>query len=410
MVGPSLLVLVVVLVVTWALTSPGTDGEDDDPYVAPLAPNGAASADATGAAQTLQDLVRALRERDREAATALAAPDDPEAAELLGALVDTAAAADVTDIALRYIDEDGGVAADGSWSATVDVTWAYAGFDRRPSHTETSLRFRPTGAGEVDVAGLGDGPGRVPVWMSGPTRVSRTDDLLVVAAVGTDLDAYVRLAEQAVPTVTSVVTTWRPRLVVEVPADGAALEKALGTEPGYYAQIAAVTGSGGEIEPGGPIHVFVNPDVFSGLGRAGREVVLAHEATHVATDAPSSLGPTWLTEGFADYVALRETTLPLTRTAGQAAQQVLTDGLPDALPDADEFDTRDSHLGAVYEESWLICVTLGERGGPQALEGFYTSVSEGTPLAEALRRDYDWSEDDLLQAWQDRLAALPTPS
>ncbi len=274
------------------------------------------------------------------------------------------------------------------------------------------LRFRG-GPDGVTIAGFGGGAtasGRVPVWMSGPVQVERSRDLLLVVAAGRDPATYEQSARAAVPTVSSVLADWRPRLVVEVPSDGPALERALGTEPGYYAQIAAVTGSGGEIRAGSPIHVFVNPDVFDGLGRQGQDVVLAHEAVHVATDAPLSRAPTWLVEGFADFVALRTTTLPLTTTAAQVEAQVRRDGLPDALPTSAEFDTRGPHLGAVYEASWLVCLTLAERGGAQALERFYDRVGDGADLAGALRSGFDWSEADLVAAWRDRLAALPAPA
>lgn len=399
-----MLLLLVVGLVAWLVAKPGND--PDEPYLAPVPTAAPAGIDATGAAEVLQRLVAALTDGDRAAAAALATPDDTATAARLGDLVDTATAAHLSDITLRYIDDDGGLAADGTWAAEVDVTWAYAGFDQQSTAAEISVRFRGSPDG-VTVAGLGGGTLRTPVWMGGPVQVSRSADLLVVAASGTDLSAYVRLAESAVPTVSSVLTTWRPRLVVEVPADGAALEAALDAESGYYAQIAAVTGAGGTVAPGAPIHIFVNPDVFSGLGRAGREVVLAHEATHVATDAPTSKGPTWLIEGFADYVALRETSLPLSKTAGQIARQVRDDGLPGALPTAKEFDTRGPHLGSAYEASWLVCVTLAERGGPAALERFYTSVSDGDPVATALDRDYNWTEADLVRAWRQRLAELP---
>ncbi|MCU1537828.1 MAG: hypothetical protein JWP82_2179, partial [Humibacillus sp.] len=403
-VGPSLLVLVLAAALTWAVVLP--DHDSTEPYVAPLASSSPTSIDPAGAARALQGLVAALSHGDRAAATALAGADDPTTAERLGDLVDVATAARLTDLELRYVDDDGGLAVDGTWAATVDAAWAYAGFDARPTRAETSVRFRDTAAGTV-IAGVGGGTLRTPVWMSGPVQVSRSRDLLVVAASGTDLAAYVRLARAAVPTVASVVTSWRPRLVVEVPRDGAALESALGTEPGYYAQIAAVTGAGGTTTPDAPIHIFVNPDVFAGLGRAGREVVLAHEATHVATDAPTSQGPTWLTEGFADYVALRETRLPLTKTAGQVARQVRDEGLPEALPTGAQFDTRGPHLGAVYEAAWLICVTLAVRGGTSALATFYDEVSSGASLGTALRRDFGWSEADLLRAWRQRLSSLP---
>lgn len=321
-------------------------------------------------------------------------------------LVDVASAARIEDFTLRYIDEEGTPSADGSWAATVDSTWAYAGFDPQPTSAEIAVRFTREADGVV-IVGLGGGGLRTPVWMSGPIQVSRSNDLLVLASDGTDLDAYVRLARSAVPTVSSVVTTWARRLVVEVPANGAQLEAALDAEAGYYSQIAAVTGSSGDLSEGTPIHILVNPDVFARLGKAGREVVVAHEATHVATAAPFSKAPAWLTEGFADYVALRRTPLPLSRTAGQIAAQVRAEGLPDSLPAAAEFNTRGPHLGAVYEASWLACDVLARIGGPTALSSFYAAVSAGSPIAAALRRSFGLTPDQLIKAWQRVLESLP---
>src|SRR4029079_112572 len=111
-----------------------------------------------------------------------------------------------------------------------------------------------------------------------------------------------------------------------------------------------------------PVHVFVNPEVFDMLRPTGAQVVLSHEAAHVATDAARSTVPPWLLEGFADYVALRDVDLPVTTSAAQIIRQVRRDGVPDALPGAAEFDTATTHLGATYESAWLACVLLAERG------------------------------------------------
>ncbi|WP_167736676.1 hypothetical protein [Nocardioides sp. 1609] len=406
------------------------DGPDGDvPYRASAPTAAPAVVEPAGAAQALQTLARALQEGDRSAATALAPPDDAAAATRLGDLVDAARAIRLDDVTLRYVDEEDGVSADGAWSAAVDATWSYRGFDDVPTAAEVRVGFRAVD-GRVAVTGIGGAGGaggtggtggtggggagtglRTPVWMSGPVVVARDRDVLVVAAAERGTEPYLRRARAAAPAVADVVRDWRPRLVVEVPADTAALEQTLGVEAGYYQQIAAVTGTGGTAADGaadaGAVHVYVNPDVFDGLGRVGQQVVLTHEATHVATAAPGSAAPTWLVEGFADYVALRDTTLPLTRTAGQVADLVRADGLPAALPDEAEFDTRGPHLGAAYEAAWLACVTLAERGGQDVLVDLYARVSDGEALEEVLRGGFDWSEADLVRAWRDRLAGLP---
>ncbi|GAA5151430.1 hypothetical protein GCM10023340_30250 [Nocardioides marinquilinus] len=404
--------LVALGTVTWLVVVPDEPTDpDDEPYAAAVPTDGTARVDAGAAALALQRLARAVEDGDRAAAEALADPADADAATRLGEVVDTAVAARVVDVTMRYVDEEGAPADDGTWAAAVDVGWRYAGFDRASATTEVQVRFAPSGRAGTPalVAGLGGGSLRTPVWLSGPTDVVRTRDLLVVVAdPGAATETYRRLAARAVPEVASVVTTWRPRLVVEVPADGAALERALDAEEGSYGQIAAVAGTAdGSVAAGSPVHVFVNPDVFDTLGPVGRQVVLTHEATHVATDAPLSQAPTWLVEGFADYVALRDVDLSLRETAGQVAGQVRADGLPTALPGTAEFDTRGPHLGAVYEAAWLVCVTLAERRDGEALERLYTRVSDGADLEQALADGFGWSVADLVRAWRARLAGLP---
>ena len=76
------------------------------------------------------------------------------------------------------------------------------------------------------------------------------------------------------------------------------------------------------------MHVFVNPEVFGSLRRTGAQVVMSHEATHVAAGAWDSRTPLWLLEGFADYVALRDVDLPVESSAAQIIAEVRRDGPP----------------------------------------------------------------------------------
>ena len=269
-------------------------------------PSGTATtADAGAAALALQDLQRAVTENDLALAADVAG-DAPGARALLTGLVTNADLARITDVQLRYVDEIGAVSADGAWSAAIAVQWRYDGFDQVPASTETVVGFVTDDDG-THIAAIGGETLRTPVWMSGPLGVSRTDDALLLVSDSGDLARYSRLTQRAVRVVSEVVTGWDGRLVVEVPRDSRALERALGVEAGFYQQIAAVTGSAdGSIGPDAPIHVYVNPEVFDGLGPRGQEVVLDHEAAHVAGDGPLSRAPAWLIEGYADYVALRE--------------------------------------------------------------------------------------------------------
>jgi hypothetical protein len=230
---------------------------------------------------------------------------------------------------------------------------------------------------------------------------------VLVAGSAAQADGYARLAEAAVPVVRRVLPRWRPRLVVEVPASAAALDGALAADPGEYANIAAVTTTvDGSLAPDAPVHVFVNPEVLGRLRPQGAQVVMSHEAVHVATHAATSTLPLWLLEGFADYVALRDVDLPLTTTAGQVIREVRRHGPPDHLPGGPEFDTSTSHLGAAYESAWLACRLLAQRGGEAALVRLYQQVDRGRTLGAALGSTFGLTPRGLTRAWQRSLSDL----
>jgi hypothetical protein len=113
----------------------------------------------------------------------------------------------------------------------------------------------------------------------------------------------------------------------------------------------------------------------------------------------------WLLEGFADYVALRDTRLPDRVTLGRAIEAAQRDGVPQALPTAADFDTRAQDLQARYEEAWLACRIIAERMGERGLVEVYEEVSRGTPLAEELE-SAGLPADVLNEAWRDELRSL----
>lgn len=403
MVGLSLSLLAVVVAVVWFATG-------SDTYVAPAPGETDLRVAPDAAVAALDDLVEAVRDGDADAAAELAATDDAGSSDQLTALTSNAEQLRVDDFTLRYVDEASGISPEGTWTAAVDATWAFAGFDDAPARTEVLVTFRIDSAetARAQIVSVGGGDRRTPVWMAGPVAVARTPRTLVVlAGPAGQLDYYQRIAEAAIPPVTRVLTEWQPRLVVEVPADRAGLEAALMVEPGAYTSIAAVTASpDGLLTPDAPLHIFVNPEVFDRNSTQGDRVVMSHEAAHVATRAPESRAPKWLVEGFADYVALRDINLPVSRTAAQIIEQVRRQDVPESLPDEDDFSGTESHLGAAYEASWLACVVLAERGGQDALVRFYRDAQDGDSLAPGLRSRFDWTERDLLRAWQQRLSEL----
>lgn len=406
-----LFLLLVAGAVAWAALTP-------DRYVAGSADPGAEAvlpvvADGAAAARAVEQVERAVQRRDPGPLAGLGA--DPAAQERLDAVVANARAIDVVDFDLRYVEETSPVDADGRWRAEVEVAWRFAGYDRDVASTETSVDLVTDEDGTRVVAlapvdGSGPGAGRSPVWLTGPVEVASSPTTLVVQAAsstGPDTEAYDARADRAVDVVERVLTGWDGRLVVEVPAGEAGLDAALGVEPGTYGAIAAVTAAVDGAPTGSPVHVFLNPDVYGQLQAQGAQVVMSHEAVHVATRAPSSGAlPLWLLEGFADYVALRDVDLPLSTTAAQVVEQVREDGLPRTLPGQAEFATGATHLGATYEAAWVACLVLADRGGEEALVDLYDAVDGGGSVSRALRADFGWDEADLTEAWRDRLDAL----
>ncbi|MDP3894127.1 hypothetical protein [Nocardioides sp.] len=360
------------------------------------------------AAGVLRDLERAVRDRDAAAAEALAPPGDDRAASALRAIVRNAQDLDVVDFSVRYVDETGPQAEDGGWRAAVDTTWAFSGFDDSPALAEVMFSFVPTPEG-VGITRVGGAGRRTPVWLSGRVEVRRSPTTLVLTAGdAAEADRYAELAQNAIPVVRQVLTDWEPRLVVEVPGSIAGLHAALGSSEGEFDAIAAITSTvDGSLTPSAPMHVFVNPVVLGGLEPPGAQVVISHEAVHVATLAATSPVPLWLLEGFADYVALRDVALPLETTAGQIARQVRRDGAPEELPGPNEFGTTTQHLGAAYEAAWLACVELVEQGGEQQLVELYERTNDGADPDRALEQVFGITTDQLVAAWRERLERLP---
>lgn len=386
---------------------------DDEGYRARPGELDAPRARPAAAAVTLDELGDALEAGDRRAATALAPDGDDDARALLAGVAANAGALRLRDVSLRYVTETGPVRPDGSWPASADLTWRIPGVDRGVARTEVSVDLVAEDDGAA-VVGLGGGGRRTPVWFAGPARVTRTAGAAVVVASALgrqEAERYAAMVRAAVPRVRAVLPRWHSGLAVEVPATAGGVDEALGARPGQYARVAAVTASAdGSTSADAPVRIVVNPEEMGRLGRGGAQVVMTHEAAHVATGAAVSTGnlPLWLVEGFADHVALRDAGLPLSETAGQVARQVRDEGLPARLPTPDEFDTvTGEHLGAAYEAAWLACETIADAAGERALVRTYRSVEAGAALETALRREAGFGVAELTRRWRQRLAALP---
>jgi hypothetical protein len=368
------------------------------------------------AARTLLGrLTRALASGDRADVAALAAPGDPAARRELGDLFANVRLLHLDDLTMRYVDEDAGALPDArrrtlggrGWVGDVELGWRLRGWDSGPGREEVTMTFVRTARGAAFVTARDDGGAAAPLWLLDRVATRAADRSLVVGARSTRPGRFAALAARAVVDVRRVLPRYRGRLVVEVPADGGQLSRVLGSDPGQYDGIAAVTTTvDGSTRADAPAHIFVNRDVFDPLGPRGSQIVMSHEATHVATGAATSTMPTWLLEGFADFVALDHVDLPVSVTASQVLAAVRRDGPPRHLPGAAEFDPKNQALGASYEAAWLACRLLAQRYGERRLVAFYRAADRAGSTAAPFREVLGTDEAAFTRAWRASLRSL----
>ena len=268
----------------------------------------------------------------------------------------------------------------------------------------------------------GSGAGRqsqVGLWDLGKINTVRGERSLVLGLGSTGrLSAFAAEADAAVPQVSGIWgSNWAGKVIVVVPDTQEQMEQLAEVEGGSYDQIAAVTRreTGRDSDESAGDRVIVNPDLWSQLGTFGRRVVMTHEITHVAThDATTSATPTWLSEGFADYVAY--TGVPVSMSvAGQDLFGAIRRGrLPRALPTGADFEPTNERLAEVYESAWLACKLLADRYGQDELVRFYLSVGaadvdldlDDAPLDPAFASAFDTTTAEFTSQWRAYLRSL----
>ncbi|MFJ7148130.1 hypothetical protein ACIQVT_08000 [Streptomyces sp. NPDC100445] len=271
-------------------------------------------------------------------------------------------------------------------TADADLRYRVAGYDRAPVDVRRTLTLGRTADGRWYVTA--DRPARQAgqqLWDQGTVTAVRGAHSLVLGS-GTPaagLRAYARLADRAVPAVSRAWGTgWSRRIVVLVPRSLAGMAALLGSPAATYRGIAAVTT--GEVSAAAPAgsaapadRVVVNPEAYAVLGGLGKQVVLTHETTHVATRARTTAAtPLWLSEGYADWIGYLDTGRTPAEAAPELARAVAGGEVPDALPTDRDFGfTSDpTDLARAYEGGWLACRMIADRWGPARLGAFYRAV------------------------------------
>src|SRR5947209_2008943 len=265
------------------------------------------------------------------------------------------------------------------------LQYAIRGFDASP----TSLRQFPTFVQRAQgwyVASFSDFASSsqrsdVDIWNFGGVRTVRAPGVLVLGHPAS-LDLMRGVADEAaaaIPRVSAVWgRDWPRRVVVLVPSSQHELSQII-DDSGDLSQIAAVASAEVQDCPGPPnpvgYRVAINPRNWGKLSSLGQRVVLTHELTHVATRAVTgSCTPTWLVEGFADYVGYLGADVPTTVVAQELAADVRAGRVPARLPRDREFDGGNKHLAQAYEGAWMATHLIVDRWGEHTLVQLYRQV------------------------------------
>ncbi|MER7715765.1 hypothetical protein ABTX99_02270 [Streptomyces flaveolus] len=300
-------------------------------------------------------------------------------------------------------------------TADVDLSYRVEGYDRGAVTTARTVRLsrEEDGRWSVDSDRPAKRSGQQP-WDQGPVRVVRGEHSLVLG-VGQSTGAlrgYAELADRAVPAVSDAWDgDWARRIVVLVPRSLEGMAGLLGSPASSYRGIAAVTtGETGGREQAPADRIIVNPDAYGLLGTLGRQVVLTHETTHVATRVHTTAAtPLWLSEGYADWVGYRADGREPSQAASELTRAVAEGRVPGGLPTDEDFGfTGEADgLARAYEGGWLACRMIADQWGEDRLDAFYRAVGahdgRAGAVEDALRDVLGTTQDEFTARWREYL-------
>ncbi|WP_435970547.1 hypothetical protein [Streptomyces sp. Qhu_M48] len=371
----------------------------------------------TGPADTASREIRALLDRharallDRDQAAYLAAVDPAYAPTALTVFRRLAKVPlDGWTYRLTGVDRTG----TDRVTARADLGYRLRGHDRRPATgarvldlTERDGRWYVTGDRPAEGA-----PRHL--WEQGDVATVAGARSLVLGVGQTPerLREIAAAADRAVPAVSAAwPAAWAREVVVLVPGSLRGMGELLGAPGSSYRGIAAVTTGetrGGADAPAD--RVIVNPAAYGVLGSFGRQLVLTHETVHVATRAATTPStPVWLSEGFADRVAYRDSGRTPAQAAPELRRAVLAGELPARLPEDSDFAFGGDAeaLARAYEGGWLACELIADRWGEARLTEFYRAVgahpSREGAVEKALQEVLGTTPEEFTADWRTSL-------
>lgn len=297
--------------------------------------------------------------------------------------------------------------------ARIAFSYQLRGVDPSPTEHDDWLTFVRRGghvriASDADLADQGGSSWHGP-WDFGPVSVYRGAACLLLAHPGdvTELAGLAAVVDAAVTAVTAVWgPDWSRRVAVFVPATAGELQAVLGGPPGTDTAAQTI---GDPNNPRTGLRVVLDPDAGTRLSPIGLRIVLRHEITHVAAwSATNQNLPTWLVEGFADYVGNLDSGQPVTVAAAELRAQLRSGPVPAALPSTADFDQAGTRLPAVYEQAWLACRLIASLAASAGLVRVYhlAAATTGSPddgVDHALRTVVHMTLGQFTARWQQYL-------
>lgn len=291
---------------------------------------------------------------------------------------------DTLDVAdLPEEDTDG---ADEVWAPAVDLRYALRGGDVVPTSRAMGYLFARHGAtwylrSDSALDRLGRRSWRGP-WDYGPCVVTPTEHGIVVSHPGDgpmvkrltgELDDSVRAVSALWP------TSWPERVVLMLPDSPSEMRALVGAKDFPVDAVVAVAVAdrvdNATREVTGQ-RVVLSPTGVRALSATSLRVVLRHEITHVAARADTVDGsPTWLLEGFADYVGYRDSGVTLAEGAPDLMGEVRSERLPESLPEDRAFRMSGPDLDQAYQESWSLAKYIAGEYGEQRLVSLYRELA-----------------------------------
>lgn len=303
-----------------------------------------------------------------------------------------------------------------SWAPSIVLRYAVSGPDSEPTRRPVSLllakrddRWRIVS--DAEIPGIDRRTWKGPwdfgsvtatsVPTSGGTSVivGHQDQAALIDRITAELPA-------AVDAVTDFYGTDWPRTALIFTSGSAEEFAASAGDASAGSGVAAVTVSD-VVTADRPVsgqRVVFGPQAPDRLTEFTTRSVLRHELTHVAARAGTVDGsPTWLLEGFADYVGYRGSGVDFERLAPTLSAVVSSGGPPTVLPEDSDFAAGGIRSTLAYESAWSVCAYVADRYGEQALRSLYGVLATGPKTASdldgALSTVLGTTAAEFLQAW-----------